>query len=92
MKLRATDCGFAHWCPGCERVHVFYVRKPAPGGFRWTYNGRESLPTFRPSYREETTDGVCHYRLSTGRLYYFPDTTHGLRGETIDLPDLPKVA
>jgi hypothetical protein len=35
------------------------------------------------------TCGVCHYFLQDGALQYCGDSTHGLAGKTVPLPELP---
>jgi hypothetical protein len=98
-KLRRYDRGIAHWCPACHEAHVFYVFAPTSGGARWTWDGNVDAPTCAPSMRITTPrfveEGVvieatcCHYFLQNGRLQFLSDCTHDLRGQTVDLPDLP---
>jgi hypothetical protein len=98
-KLRSTEDGYAHWCPGCESMHVFYTNKPAAGGALWTFNGDLERPTFGPSMVITTEayedEGVhlpqerCHYWLRSGGIEYLHDSTHQLKGLHIALPDLP---
>ena len=99
-KLRSTEYGPAHWCPGCKEVHVFSVAKPADSGARWTWDGNVDHPTFNPSM-VVSCDGIpdegwpaerCHYFLHNGRIQFLGDCTHELRGQTVDLPNLPAPA
>lgn len=101
--LRRAECGFEHWCPGCEEMHVL------PDG--WTFNGDVDRPTFSPSFKHTGVrctfvDGkwtgewprdaqgkpipmVCHYILTAGQLNFCGDSTHPLAGTTVPLPPLP---
>jgi hypothetical protein len=83
MKLRKIGHAgnlYAHWCPGCEEVHVI----PVP---RWTFNGNEAAPTFTPSVNYI---GFCHYNLTDGKLIFHADCNHGMKGRTVDLPEFPQ--
>lgn len=103
-KLRRTDRGFAHWCPGCGEIHVIFDS--------WQFDGDLNSPTFDPSVKVTGKQGVvdqlghwtgewvlgpdgkaldqcCHYFLHAGRLQFLVDCTHGLAGQTVALPDLP---
>lgn len=100
-KLRSIEGGnFAHWCPGCEEMHAFYVGTPTSRGARWSFDGNVEKPSFTPSMnitspRAEWGDGevaeatCCHYFLSAGFLQFLGDCTHALKGQTVELPDLP---
>lgn len=103
-KLRRVDRGFAHWCPGCEEVHIL------PDG--WTFDGNLESPTFRPSFKHtglkivklngkwtgewehdaqgNTIPAICHYLVTGGQLQFCADCTHALAGKTVPLPLLPE--
>ncbi len=40
--------GYSFYCPGCEDNHGVPVVSVG-GGPKWTFNGNEARPTFRPS-------------------------------------------
>jgi hypothetical protein len=62
---------------------------PLPDG--WTFDGNLEAPTFTPSFLHSWGTGkVCHYNLIAGWLQFCPDSTHGLAGKTVPLPDLPE--
>jgi hypothetical protein len=97
------NCGGYHaiWCPACEELHEFAVDRPFHNGHRWTFDGNVQAPTFQPSMNIRVgpyPDGskragqmdVCHFFLHGGRLQYLGDCTHALKGQTVDLPDLPQ--
>jgi hypothetical protein len=94
-KLRRTVQGYAHWCPACQGIHVI--------GDSWAFDGKIDNPTFSPSVKVtypgpdagQLRDGhrapaaCCHYFLRAGWIEFCGDSTHGLAGQTIALPDLP---
>lgn len=96
QKLRSVEGGnFAHWCPGCQEMHVFYVGTPTSKGSKWSFDGNLARPTFTPSMNitvgpwENGEIERCHYFLSAGRIQFLGDCTHAIKSQTVDLPDLP---
>ncbi len=90
MKLRRTEAGYAHWCPGCNRMHVL------PSS--WTFDGNLDAPTYSPSFKHTCVInpagrapfvGTCHYILTAGVLNYCGDCDHSMIGRSVALPDLP---
>lgn len=92
--------GWAHYCPACKETHGFATEIPFANGSKWTFNGNMEAPTFAPSmnirigpYPDGEDDAgridVCHYFLRNGRIEFLADCTHEMRGQTVDLPDLP---
>lgn len=101
--LRRVRGGFAHWCPGCEEIHVL------PDG--WSFNGDLEAPTFSPSFKHSgkqraikdgqwtgewvrdaagnPVDWCCHYFLTKGELQFCGDSTHALAGRAVPLQALP---
>lgn len=95
--LRRTSDGYAHWCPGCESVHVYSVP-------RWTFNDNLDLPSFTPSmllFVTLTEDdqgqklpkpirrSICHYVITNGKILFCADCEHTLAGKTVGLPVWP---
>lgn len=102
-KLRRTTRGYAHWCPGCEELHVIFDS--------WTFDGNLDAPTFNPSVKitgkkvvvkdgrwtgewvrdanGNPVDDCCHYFLHAGVLRFCGDSLHALAGKDVPLPDLP---
>lgn len=86
-KLRRSKTAY-HWhCPACDEMH------PLPDD--WEFDGDLERPTFKPSFRHtwgvrESTLRTCHYVVTAGRVAYCDDSTHGLAGQTIDMPELPE--
>lgn len=103
-KLRRTEEGFAHWCPGCQQMHHIWVP-------RWSFDGNLDAPTFNPSVKitgkkivvvdgrwtgewvrdanGNAVDDCCHYFLHAGVLKFCSDSLHPLAGQNVPLPDLP---
>ena len=105
MKLRANLANgvvdsYTFWCPGCNSPHSFNVVSPrfAKDVPVWTFNGDMEKPTFSPSLRvfythpqtkEQKT--ICHLFLTDGKLIYQGDSGHDMKGQTVDLPDIPQI-
>ncbi len=94
--------GYGHWCPGCQSGHEINVDQPNSSGAKWSFNNDPRKPTFSPSinmrvnmpdmgehYQPDIGSTVCHYFIRDGRIQYLGDCTHELRGQTVDLPDMP---
>lgn len=101
--LRKVAGGYAHWCPGCNEMHIM------PDS--WQFNGNLNSPSFIPSFKHEglrrtfvngnwtgewvrdssgnTMPYICHYILTNGQLQFQGDCTHVLVGKTVPLPQLP---
>jgi hypothetical protein len=97
--------GYGHWCPGCKSGHEIDTEQPNGSGAKWGFNGNLERPTFTPSinrrwgtfadpnYKPEPGhdhSGVCHYFITDGKIIYCGDCTHALKGQTVDLPDIPE--
>jgi len=102
--LRKTQGGFAHWCPGCEEMHIL----PST----WTFNGNLERPTFHPSFRHfglqrvfangnwtgewrrdskgNTIPFVCHYQITDGQIKFCSDSTHSMANWGVALPKIPE--
>jgi hypothetical protein len=100
-KLRPVDYGngergYSFWCPGCSERHGV----PTTGSREWGFNGDVDRPTFTPSIKVEgvkdpwgpdfdPTPTVCHSIVTDGRIAFCGDSTHALKGQTVDLPEEP---
>lgn len=87
---------FEFICLGCKSIH----RLPANSEIR--YNRNPMLPTIRPdlTYRVgPIKEGhpyagqviTCHFRITDGKIRYFHDCTHPLKGKVVDLPDFEEL-
>lgn len=64
----------------------------------WGFNGSLDSPTFTPSVLashpiEDDNDKivgryVCHSFVTDGRIQYLSDCSHGLAGQTVELPEV----
>ena len=94
---RRTEMGV--WCQGCNCTHTIKTK----GAGAWGRNGDVEKPMFTPSvlvtwpanpdaseeFKEWRTARSCHTFITDGRVQFLGDCTHGLAGQTLDLPDLP---
>lgn len=78
--------GYHFWCPGCQEIHSFHT----VGRVIWKFNEDFEAPTFHPSLRIFQEDGFnvkCHLTIRNGKIHFFEDTVHELKGQTVELPD-----
>lgn len=75
-------------CPGCKCGHQVFVRGgPGP---RWEFNGDMERPTITPSYVIEMRAPFlrCHSFIRNGQIQFLNDSTHELKGKTVELPSV----
>ena len=102
--LKKTDLGISHYCLACRCLHTIPVEKRNENSFVWNWNGNIVAPTFFPEIKivskgrkiknsegKFTDEETCHYFLTNGKIKYFTDCTHALKGLTIYLPALPEL-
>ena len=87
ISLKNQDGAHGGWlieCPACGFGHLFDKG--------WTFNGDVDKPTFRASMLiyEDTVNNRprCHSFVTDGKIQYLADSTHDMRGRTVDLPDI----
>lgn len=93
-------------CPGCKCHHIIATVQPFSNGAKWTFNGDMEKPTFSPSLSVKTGSYacpgfidppgipgvICHSNITNGMIQFVDDgTTHDLRGQTVELPDVDHV-
>lgn len=73
-------------CEGCGYGHPFEVCADNTG---WKWNGSLDKPTFTPSLLVWGNDESrrCHSYVTDGKIQFLNDSFHGLKGQTVDLPD-----
>jgi hypothetical protein len=81
------------FCPGCKNAHGVWTSKKNRSGARWSFDGDMELPTIKPSIHVNKDGKVkgqarCHCIITRGRIQFLKDSTHDLRGQTVDLPDI----
>lgn len=81
------------YCPGCKAfIELNSI---------WTFNNDYENPTFRPSVKSwhdsynrdgsiKKVDYICHSWITDGKIQFLPDSTHELKDQTIELPDIEK--
>lgn len=91
LKTNGYSCdGWLIKCPACKRYHFI------PGDGRWTFNGDNERPTFRPSvnescnapgpnHRPKIPYTRCHYIITNGKIQFCDDCTHELKNQTVEL-------
>ena len=85
MKVwRRENGNLNYWCPACQRYHWVSCS-------HWIMLGSPDDPTVVPAFTFEgkARASVCHHMISHGRLYYFEDSSHELRGKWVDMQELP---
>lgn len=77
--------GWIIFCLACNDYHVL--------DYRWTFNGNFESPSFTPSLRitppQESSRPSCHSWIESGTIKYYEDSTHGMAGQTTELPEIP---
>jgi hypothetical protein len=92
-KLHVRDFGthkrYYFWCPACKGAHS--VACDSPTRPNWSYNGLPDAPSFTPSVliNAPATDYRCHFFVTAGKIAYCNDCNHVMKGQTVDLPDIP---
>jgi len=89
-------------CPGCKCHHIIATVVPQTNGAKWDFNGNMEKPTFRPSLLVKTgsyacpgfkdPEGIppviCHSFITDGKIQFCGDSTHELKNQTVDLPEV----
>jgi hypothetical protein len=88
---------YIYYCPGCKGPVALKIQNgniPNNGG--WTMSGTPEAPTFNPSVLTTANFGPedggqfrCHSWVRGGKIQFLGDCTHELKGQTVDMPDLP---
>lgn len=90
-----SECAPSIWCPGCNSPHIFPTdNSNVINGqvHKWTFNNDGDRPTFTPSMNcsPDRPDSQCHSFVTDGKIRFLSDCYHGLKGQTVDLPDWPE--
>ena len=96
----AIRCPACKWSDGSPMDHYLNVKCPPElkesahnaGRPHWGWNGSLDKPTFSPSllnYIESPNGRRCHSFIRDGRIEFLSDCTHALKGQTVDLPEIP---
>lgn len=81
-----TQSSFYFYCPGCDEIHAFNET--------WTFNNNYDKPTISPSllvtgFHEKygKRNYRCHSFIKDGQIQFLADCTHGLKGQTVEIPE-----
>ena len=94
----AIRCPGCKWSDGSPMDHYLNVKCPPElkestynaGRPHWEWNGSLDKPTFSPSLLVDAGQRfLCHSFIRDGRIEFLNDCTHELKGQTVDLPEIP---
>jgi hypothetical protein len=104
MKAIPVRAGDNAWvsCPIEEATHVqiyipgptgklalpFVLKGKREGTGCWTWNGDTEKPTLKPSVKTTNGKWICHSWINDGQAIFLEDSSHELKGQTVDLLDL----
>lgn len=74
-------------CPGCDTKHTVSILDPKGPSLatpRPIFNGNHD----KPSLSSPARIGKCHFKLVNGRIHFFGDSTHKLRGASVNLKSI----
>ena len=55
----------------------------------WIWNGDTQRPTLTPNvFTQNPKTGICHFKLTDGKVEFLMDSTHEHVGETMDLLEI----
>ena len=76
-------------CPGCGYSHPFHTNGDPKVHPQWFFNGDLTCPTFAPSLlcNKDRPESRCHSFVTKGQIKFLDDCYHGLKGQTVELPD-----
>jgi hypothetical protein len=92
-------CKCAHYFP--VETNLPNVTSPKPTKPTWTFKGNLERPTFTPSlrhfYHKPASHGeqagqevtTCHIVVTDGRIQFCNDCPFALKGQTLDLEEIP---
>ena len=76
-------------CPGCKEKHFIVTSKINDGETPWGFNENFDKPTFTPSILVTWGNiSRCHSFVTDGRIQFLGDSTHELKNQTVDLPEI----
>ena len=103
-KLRRSERGYEHWCDGCGEAHTIFDSWQFDGNVdcpTFTPSVKiTGMQTVKDAEGRWTGEWVrdaagnpvpdcCHYNVTAGKVLFHGDCVHALKGQTVDLPDLP---
>ncbi len=105
-KFRTMSDSIAFFCIGCNELHIIRISGIDPWEFNGDYDRPTFKPSIKVSGKEWPTDEqckalgrgekinlkdhICHSYVTNGQIEYLSDSTHHLKGQTVDIPELPE--
>lgn len=84
IKIRKFGDRIVFMCPGCSMTHTVDTS--------WKFNGSIINPTITPSilaiYRNKDGDQRCHSFIIDAKIRFLKDSSHKLKGQTVNLPEV----
>ena len=99
VKVSLAEGGrVSFWCPACDEAHTIgpawgfngdmntptFTPSVLVSGVQWEPTSGFHKPKHNIAPGDQTT---CHSFVTDGRIQFLSDSTHGLAGQTVDLPD-----
>lgn len=76
---------YVFFCPGCKGIHMIRTKGDRP---KWTWNESLDEPSCQPSLLVGPgTSYQCHSFIKAGRIEFLNDCWHGLKGQTVEIPE-----
>lgn len=94
-KLKILEHSHAvFFCPACDEAHSIPVNMDGatrPESF-WEWNQDTDRPTLKPSLLWNVggwnpMQPICHSFVTDGKIEYLGDSTHGMAGKTVEIPE-----
>lgn len=92
------------WCPACDKTHAIVFDTPTGWTFNGDLEAPTITPSVKVTARQWSEEFsfhrpqhhvapggtiICHSFVTDGRIQFLDDCTHGLAGQTVDLPPWP---
>lgn len=90
IEREGNKIGYCFWCPACDKMHKFCTSDAHDEGWPiWGLSGTLDSPTVSGSIGFSKKEGeYCHSFIENGKITYAGDSTHHLKDQTVDLPEL----
>ena len=100
FRFTCPGCGHEHMIKRCLRCKGIKAKKQCPDckDKFWQYNDDPERPTIQASIlahqvlNQDTGEIYiprCHSFVTDGRIQFLEDCDHNLKGQTVDLPEIP---
>lgn len=89
------------FCPACAEFHTVNTAVPDSKGKLYFFDGNKENPTIMPMIervvesfnkdKHSTVGYVCNSFITNGQIRYTENSTNGMNGKTVELPELKNV-